>query len=74
VRFIGLGGDNQSGGILVQPVHNPRAQNPANAGKIMAMKKQRIDECLVRIAGCRMHHHSCRFVNHNDRAVFINNI
>jgi len=74
MRFVGFGGDDQTGGFLVQAVDNPRPQDAADAGKVFAVKKKRIDEGLIGIARSGVHHHARRFVDDDDGAVFVHNV
>jgi len=74
VRLVGLGGNDQAGRFLVQPVDDARPDHPADAGKVVAMKKQRIDEGLIRIPRRGMNDHARRFIDDNNGSVFINDI
>ncbi|MNL41172.1 hypothetical protein D3C87_1635700 [compost metagenome] len=66
-----FGGHNQSGGVFINTVHNPRTNLAVNAGQVLAMIHQRIDQCAGRMADCRMNHHPARFIYNNNIAVFI---
>ena len=70
-----LAGDNASGGIPVDAVHNARAQNTVDPGQpVLAVEQQSIDKRPAIMPRCGMNHHSFRFVHHDHIAVLIEDI
>ena len=69
---VGLGDHHQAGGVLVEPVHDAGPFDAADAGQaVAAMGDQRIDQRARGVAGGRMHHQAFRFVDHDQRVVFV---
>ncbi|MNC36405.1 hypothetical protein D3C75_849260 [compost metagenome] len=66
-----FGGHNKSRGVFINTVHNTRANLAVNAGQVLAVIHQRIDQCARRVADCRMNDHTARFIYNNNIAVFI---
>ena len=67
--LVGLGHDHQAGGVLVEPVHDARPLDPADAGQARAaMGDQRVDQRAGGVAGGRMHHQALRLVDDDDRS------
>ena len=57
----------QSGGVLVEAVHDAGPRDAANAGQLRAaMLQQRVHQCAAGMAGGGMHHHARRLV-HDDQ-------
>jgi hypothetical protein len=44
VGALGLGHDHESGGVLIQAVHDPRALGAADPGQVVAVLEQRVDQ------------------------------
>ena len=74
MRQIVFGNDQQPGRIFVDAMHDARTQDPVDAGKILAVEQQRIDERIALIAVGRMHDHSSGLVDHDHIVVFITNV
>ena len=69
---VGFGHHHQAGGVLVEPVHDARPLDAADAGQaVAAMGDQRIDQRAGGVAGGRMHHQALRLVDHDQRVVFV---
>ena len=66
-----LGHQQQAGGILVQPVDNPRADLPANARKAVQVIQQGIDQGALLIARGGMHHHAAGLHHHGQVLILI---
>ena len=62
---------HQTGGVLIQTVHDPRARH---IGDRRIVVQQRIQHSTVRVARARMHNQIARFVNHEDVIIFVNDI
>ena len=74
VCAVVLGDQDQPRRVLVQTVHNARPHLTADAGEIMHMIQERIDQRPVLVAGCRMHHHAARLVDDHHVRILIQNI
>ncbi len=71
VRPVSLGNYQESGGVLVDPVHDAGASNATNAGKTsIAMMQQCIDERAVVIACCWMDNKAGRLVHDKKMIIF----
>ena len=46
-------------GVFVQPVHNARALNAINAGKVWTVVKQGVNEGALAVAGTGVHDNAC---------------
>ena len=67
-----LGHHHQAGGVLVEPVHDARPLDAADAGQaVAAMGDQRIDQRAGGMAGGGMHHQALRLVDHDQRVVLV---
>ena len=64
MRRLCLGDDHQAAGVLVEPMHDSRAADPADAGEARAaMGQQRVDESAVGISRGGMDNHARRLVD-----------
>ena len=61
--------DEQSARVLVQPVHDARARDPA---KLRRMVQQRVHHRTLPVAAAGMDHHSRRLVDDDQRFIFEN--
>ena len=72
---IRLGRHQQAGGVLVQPVHDPRPLDAADPGQAAAaMVQQGIDQRAPLVARRGVHHHSGRFVDDNQMLILMDDI
>ena len=72
MRRVGLGGDDQAGGVLVQAMHDPRPAHPADADQAFAaVRDQGVDQGPVRVAGRRMHDQPGRLVDHDQGFILV---
>ena len=70
-----FGRDDQSAGVLVEPVDNAGPLYPADTRQaVAAMGKQRVYQCSGLITRRRMHHKTGRLVYHDKILVLIYNI
>ena len=75
MRLVVLGDHHQPGGVLVEPVHDARPADAADAGKAgAAMGDQRVDQRAGLVAGGRMHDQPLRLVDDDDVVVLIDDI
>ena len=59
----------------VNPVNNPRTQNPVDSRKLIpAVPHQRIDQRTAVMAGRRMYHHALGFIHHQKLLILIKDI
>ena len=66
--------DNQTPrGFLVEPMYDSGPLLPALAGKVVTMMKQSVHDRPRPISNCRMHHHACRLVDHQNVGVLVQN-
>jgi hypothetical protein len=72
VRLIRFGHNQQSRCFFVETMYDPRSQDAADAGKVRAMVKDGIHNCILKVTRSRMYDHSRRFVNHQDVLIFVN--
>jgi len=70
---IVFGHHQNSRGILVQSVHDPRSKNSTDSGKIRAMVEKGIDQRPRKVSGRRMHHHSRGLIHHKEMSILIEN-
>ena len=71
VGEIILAGDDDAGRVHIDPVDDPRAQNPVDPGEIfLTMVHQRIHQSPCVMSCCRMDHHALRLV-HQDHIVIL---
>ena len=71
LRRHGFRHHHQSGGVFIQTVHNAGTRH---VGDFRVMMQQRIEHRAVRVTGARVHHQIARLVDHQDVAVFIDDI
>ena len=72
---IVLGHDHDARRLLVEPVHDARSAHAADPREaVAAMGEQCIDQRVVGIAGCRMHHETGRLVQDQQVGVFIEDV
>ena len=65
VRGVVLRDDKQPARVLVNTMHNARANHAVDARKrIAAVVQQCVHKCTVIIARCRVHYHTLRLVHH----------
>ena len=70
MRGVGLGDDDQPGGVLVEPVDDARPLHAADARqRLAAMADQRIDQRAVGMAGRRMDDEPRRLVDDDEMLV-----
>ena len=75
VRSIILCRNNQSAGIPVNAVNNPRPQSaPYPAQALPAVVEQGVDQGPVRVPRRRVDHHPHRLIDHDDVLVLIDHI
>ena len=68
LRFQGFRHHQKTAGVLVQPVHNARARNFLQGGR---MVQQRIEERPGPVPAARVNHQSGGFVDHENRLIFM---
>ena len=67
--------DEQTGGVFVDAVDDPRALLPADAGEtVSAVEKQGVHQGPVRVAGGGVHHQASGLVHHDHVAVLIDHV
>src|SRR5687768_13750961 len=72
---VGLGDNEQAGGVLVEPVNDAGAANSADPGEaVAAVGDQRVHERSGFMAGGGMDDETGRLVDHNQMGVFIDYI
>ena len=71
MSLVVLGHHQQAGGVLVQAVDDAGAQLTADAGKVMDMIQQGIDQRAVLVAGGGVYHHALGLVQHGDVCILI---
>ena len=75
VRLLGLGRDHDARGVLVEPVHDARALDAANAHQaVAAMEEQGVDQRAGRVARGRVHHHADRLVDDDQLVVLVEDV
>ena len=75
MRGIGLGGDEQAGRLLVEPVHDAGADHTADTGQARrAVMEQCVDERARRHAGAGMHDHPGRLVDDDQIVILMDDI
>ncbi len=63
VRLVIFAHNDGSGGVFIDPVDDPRAHNPVNAGKpALAVIHDGIDQRSLIMPGRRVHYHAFRLV------------
>ena len=73
VGLVVLGDHHQPRGAAVEAMHDPGTQLAADAAQVGHVMEERVDECAAAMAGSRMHHHSCRLVEHDDVGILEEN-
>ena len=72
VCHIVFGHAQQTAGIPVDPMDDPRPFHAAHTGQtVTAVPQQTVDQCTGRMAGRRMDHHPLGLIDHQDIPVFI---
>ena len=66
--------DDSAAGFFVEPMDNPRALFPADAGKVSAMREERVDQRVLLVPRARMHHDPGGLVQHEQIVIFENNV
>lgn len=75
VRGVIFGHNDQTAGVLVDPVNNPGAHDITNARQGWpAMGDESIDQGAGRIARCGMDHQARRLVDDNEMLILIDDI
>ena len=74
VGSIVFGNDKQSACVLVQPVHDSGAQNAVDAGQILDVEQQCVDQRVLVDIVCGVHSHALRFVDYNQTFVLVHNV
>ena len=75
MRLVVLGDHHQACRVLVEPVHDARPADAADAGKAgAAMGNQRVDQRAALVAGGRMHDQPFWLVDDDDVVVLIDNV
>ena len=71
---VGLGHQQQSAGLFVQPMHDPRSQFSAGSREFAKMVQQSIHQGSAALAGAGMHDHARGLVDHRQPIIFIDNL
>ena len=72
VRAIILGDHQEAARVLVEPVHDARPPDAADARQaVAAMGDERVDERAARMPRRRMHDEPCRLVDHDEVVVLV---
>jgi hypothetical protein len=75
MRRVVLGDHQQAGSVLVEPVHDARPLDPADAGKAFAaMSDQRVNQGPRFMPRAGMHHQAIRLVDDDQVVVLIDDI
>ena len=75
VGGVGLGHHHQAAGVLVEPVHDARPLDAADAGEaVAAMGDQRVDQRAGGVAGGRMHHQPGWLVDDDEVVVLVDDV
>ena len=75
MRLVVLGHHHQSGGVLVEPVHDARPPFAADAGEAFAaMGDERIDQRAGPMPGGGMNNEATGFVDDDDVVVLIDHV
>jgi hypothetical protein len=69
--LIVFGDDHHAGSIFVQSVYDPWSQDAIDAGEIVTMIKQGVDQRTGGISISRMNDHARRLIDHDDRWILI---
>ena len=73
MRFVVFGNDQTTARVFIETVDDARPLFAANSGKGMTMMKQRVDQCVLRMTGARMHNQPGRFVQDEQVVVLKKN-
>lgn len=71
VRNVAFGNDQESRGLLVQPMHQPRPFRPAALGEVAATPHEGIDQSSGPVTWSRMDDHSGRLVHHEQVGILV---
>ncbi len=71
VGSVVFGGNENSGSVLIDPMHDAGAQTPTNARKVAAVPEKCVDQRSSGCAGPRMNRHAGRLVYDDDVAVLM---
>src|SRR5699024_1617567 len=74
VRHVVFGHHEQPACILVDPVHYTGPQFAVDAGQVVQLMHQTVDECAGSVAGGGVHHHAAPLVHNGHMVVFMNDI
>jgi len=74
VRGVVLGDGQQAGRVLVYAMHDARTLDAADAGQVLAVMQQGVDERAGVCARRGMHDHIRRLVDDDDVAVLIDDV
>jgi len=74
MRPVRFGYDHQPSGVLVEPVDDARARHPPDAGEIVAMVEEGVDEGSRRVACRRVDHQASRFVDDENVGILKDHI
>ena len=72
VGLVVLGDHQEAGGALVEPVDDARAEDAADAGEVVHVAEQRVDERAARRARARVHDEPGRLVHDEEVGVLVN--
>jgi hypothetical protein len=71
LRLNGLGHHHQTGGVLVQAVHDTGARHIDDVRHVV---QQGVEQGAISVTGSRVHHQARRLVDHQDVVVFIDDV
>ena len=74
VTAVVLGYEQQARGVLVDPVHDTRANLAPDAGQAVQLHHQRVDHRAVRVARGRVHDHTRGLHDHGEIRVLIDHL
>ena len=69
-----FGNDHDTRGILVKAMNDSRPYLTAKCCQIGAMVQQTVDQRTRRVSWCRVNHKTRRFVDDDQRSVFMDNV
>ena len=70
-----LGYHEQTAGILVNPMNDPRSDHAAHTAKgVTAVVQQRVHQRAGIISRCRVHYHTLGFIHHQQVAILVDHI
>ncbi len=70
---VALGDDKEAGCLLIQPVNDPGPVRPAALGQVTTASHESVDEGPRPVAGSRMNHHPCRFIDDEKVVILVYN-